>query len=337
MPASDTKTAEFARLFDLFERLASRKSSTKLSTRLSTNDNTTIDDPPPPVPADLAHVVHSLAGLIRTRKPQNDARQKNKATGGRAHRNTLAASSTNNTDLDEDCDVSLAKFPLGRQYPFTFRMMLHKLYQLDDWAQKVKEVLERSQIEYKPLAEVEIEAEKQEEEGGVEASQEGRIHFKAGTVTGSRKLATRPRSHSIAVLGAKTRDGGPLSPSLKSPRYKGPVEEETRAVKKRCVGRRKSMSGPLTSEAGRIGGSWVYDATVSAAEYTGRGETSGFVSSTAISPSRQLKYGTLGEGAKNVKGARRISLGARNQLQRSSGGMIGRRRALSVMNNLTPI
>ena len=227
-------------------------------------------------------------------------------------------------------------------------MMLHKLYQLDDWAQKVKDVLERSQIEYKPLAEtamvMEVDRKGDQEQGSVlgldgQVTQDGRVHFKAGTAGGSRKPgATRPRSHSLAVtVSGKARDGASMrSPRLSPTKPSPPAEGELRAVKKRCVGRRKSVSGPLvTTETGLIGGTWVYDATISAAEPAERRETRDGTGFAAPSPA--LKVGSVGDGTRSVRGTRRVSLGAPGL--RSQGVLDGpksstRRRALSIMNNV---
>lgn len=316
MTTSNSKTAEFARLFDFFDRLASRKVRNG-----SHNDDTTIAgmEDVRSVPADLAPVVKSLAALVGTRKLQDDARQEKKKTAARTLKNTIASLSHDMLDADDEYDEdeeSLAKFPLGKRYPFTFRMMLHKLYQMDDWAQKVKEVLEMSQIEYKPLAEqavVEVKVEIAEEKS------EGRIHFKPGVATGgSRRPAMRPRSHSVAVVG-KGRDYSDkgLASPVKPPKHKEPPHEEIRVVKKRCVGRRKSMSGPISADTGRIGGVWIYDAAVSSVEFTGR-------DTIEHAAPRRPRYQSLGTGAKKD----------REEPQQNRDGMVARRRALSVLDNM---
>ena len=309
MTTNDSKTAEFARLFDFFERLATRKARDG-----SLNNDTAITgiEDVRPVPADLAPVIKSLTALMGARKLQDEARQKKKKAAVRARRNTVASASHSMLDADnedDDDEESLAKFPLGKIYPFTFRMMLHKLYQLEDWAQKVKEVLERSQNEYKPLAEQAVQEEKIEKVGG----SEGRVHFKTGVATGgNRRPPVRPRSHSVAVVGKGRGGMGPASP-VKLPKQKGPPHEEVRAVKKRCVGRRKSMSGPISTETGGIGG-WVYDAAVSSVEFTGR-ETIEYAAP------RRTRYQSLGTNAEKV-----------GEGQQRKGGEI-RRRAFSVLDN----
>jgi hypothetical protein len=316
MTTANSKTLEFARLFDLFERLASRK--TRDGSHHDDNITSGMDDTRS-VPADLAPVVKSLAAIMGTRKLQDEARRKRRKTAARIHKNTGTGASHDTTDDEEDYDdeESLARFPLGTRYPFTFRLMLHKLYQLDDWAQKVKEVLERSQIEYKPLAEQGMEVEKVEKP---EKKSEGHVHFKQGTTSGgNRRPATRARSHSVAV-GGKGRDQsekGPISPVKSPKRYKEPPREETRAVKKRCVGRRKSMNGPISTEPGRIGGGWVYDAAVSSVEFTGRDTIEHAVP-------RRPRYQSLGTTTRTTKKI--------EEPQQDGQGMVVRR-VLRVLGN----
>jgi hypothetical protein len=100
-------------------------------------------------------------------------------------------------------------------------MTLHKLYQLDDWAQKVKDMLERSQIEYKLLAEtaiaMDVDRKGDQKEGSgldleektISTVQDGHVHFKAGTTGRSCKPgANRPRSHSLVMtVGSRAGDG----------------------------------------------------------------------------------------------------------------------------------
>ncbi|KAF9460535.1 hypothetical protein BDZ94DRAFT_896823 [Collybia nuda] len=313
MTASDSKTAEFARLFDLFERLASRKS------RAINDENrtTTLDDIPSlPVPPDLVPVVKSLTSLMSTRRPVRGKEGK-----GRGHRDaTSLGVATHDIDSEDEDEVSLPNFPLGKKYPFTFKMMLYKLYQLDDWAEKVKQVLERSQIEYKPLAEAGSNVAVDGKEVVVEEKPSGRVHFKVGVASGGpRRPYARPRSYSVLIVG-KARDIGtaPMSPG----RARRATIEDTRAVKKRCVGRRKSISGPLTAGAGmaRSGEGWIYDAAVSSFESTAHRETGVFV---APGPQARSRYQSLGETRKAGKG-------------NEGGRIMARNRALSVIGHSKP-
>lgn len=325
---SDEKTAEFARLFNLFERLASRRARTA-------DAGAILDDVRSlPVPADLAPVFKNLATIVGTRASTQDTPRH---PSGRPRRNTVAVSNKDlaktATDMDtdddeEECDdaASLAKFPLGKQYPFTFKLMLHKLYQLDDWAKKVKDVLERSQLDYKPLAE-QVEPKKIDKNTDVVVEKDGHVHFQPGVITGGGRrgsLATRPRSHSTAGVGRQ--------PEPKSPRGEEGTNE-ARALKKRCVGRRKSMTEQLAAEPGRLGG-WVYDAAVSSVE------RQPLVTFVPLPPAQEARsrYQSLEGGKKPRPMKRRVSAGAPGDvLQRmplqhltNAGTASTRRRALTV-------
>ncbi len=150
----DSKIAEFANLFALFENIATRRS------RMADNDDDRqilVDA----VPKDLEPIVRNLASLVDTH-PQ---------VQGRSRRNTVVGSE--------------GKFPLGARYPFTFKMMLHKLYELDDWGKKVKDVLERSQNDFKSLSETpEKPKEKERKVASALASPEPRVRFDKDGIAG---------------------------------------------------------------------------------------------------------------------------------------------------------
>ncbi|KAF8216465.1 hypothetical protein K438DRAFT_1953401 [Mycena galopus ATCC 62051] len=264
---SSETTAEFAKLFDLFEMLANRRS------RMAATGSTSLDDTHAiPIPAELEPVFRSLATIVPPRQPHPPA--------GRGRRNTVAVlGRTTYPDSDNDdshSDVeSVARFPLGKSYTFTFKMMIHKLYQVDEWAQKVRDVLERSKIEYKPLAERE-EIKKVNTAPPKSPVAEGRVHFKPEVTVGEKKSTmplapsrTRTRSHSSAagpsrLAPVSVRAAPPLALPLPATTTILP-DDNSRAVKKRCIGRRKSVSGPL-SPASPVGEGWIYDAAVSSAE-----------------------------------------------------------------------
>ncbi|KAJ7668326.1 hypothetical protein B0H17DRAFT_1209938 [Mycena rosella] len=288
--ASDAKTAEFAKLFDLFEMLATRRSRRTATTESSLEDTRAI-----PVPADLEPVFRSLATVVAP-------------PCGRRRRNTVAAlgrTTHPDSDADSDSEVeSVAKFPLGKTYRFSFRMMIHKLYEVDEWAQKVRDVLKKSQIEYKPLAERE---EARKVAAVVAPVADGRVHFKTEVTFGGKKnmplAPSRPRSHSVAgPARAFANVRTPVSPTPPSPVH----DDDARAVKKRCTGRRKSVSG-LLSPATPIGEGWIYDAAISSAEVRERVPVETTPTFTAI-PRPRPRYQSLQTGNKKlgVTGARRI-------------------------------
>ncbi|KAJ6591595.1 hypothetical protein DFH09DRAFT_179114 [Mycena vulgaris] len=283
MTTSDAKTAEFAKLFDLFEMLATRRSR-RPATEPSPEDTRAI-----PVPADLEPVFRSLATVV--------------APPSRRRRNTVAAlgrTTYPDSDGDSDSDVeSVAKFPLGKTYTFTFKMMIHKLYEVEEWAEKVRNVLKKSQIEYKPLAERE-QVKKVEQAAPVA---DGRVHFKAEVTVGGKKTIplaqSRARSHSVAGPArgiANIRPPVPVPPS-------STIHDDARAVKKRCIGRRKSVSGSL-SPATPVGEGWVYDAAISSAEFRDRVSIETTPTFTAA-PRPRPRYQSL------QTGSRRMGLGPR--------------------------
>ncbi|KAJ7898403.1 hypothetical protein B0H13DRAFT_2337453 [Mycena leptocephala] len=249
MATSPEKTAEFAKLFDLFEMLANRRS------RIAATGSTLDDTRAIPIPADLESVFRSLATTVvpLRQSPSN-----------RSRRNT---------------------FPLGKTYTFTFKMMIHKLYQVDEWAQKVRDVLKKSQIEYKPLAERE-EVKKVETDASPVAA--GRVHFKAEPFhRRPSKIAANARAPSAALTVATT------------------VQDDVRAVKKRCIGRRKSVSGPL-SPASPIGEGWIYDAAISSAEIRERIPVECTTTFTPVTRPRP-RYQSLQTGSRKMGfGPRRI-------------------------------
>ncbi|KAK6992202.1 hypothetical protein R3P38DRAFT_3436109 [Favolaschia claudopus] len=300
--SSSDKNAEFARLFNLFEMLANRKA------RMAAAGSTSLDDTYAiTIPADLEPVVRSLATVVPPRDIPSTRRRRNTVAA-------LGRPPSLDDDSDSESDESIAKFPLGdKSFMFTFKMMIHKLYQVDEWATKVREVLEKSQIEYKPLAEQEFIRVATTTAPAVDRPANGRVHFKAEVSVGGRKslplAPSRTRSHSVAAL---TR---PAATNIRAPSAATPtiIPTETRATKKRCVGRRKSVSGPL-SPASPIGEGWIYDAAVSAAELPERVPAdpirafpSSATTTTAGRPRPRPRYQSLETGNRKMGfGPRRI-------------------------------
>ncbi|KAJ6493548.1 hypothetical protein C8R47DRAFT_410639 [Mycena vitilis] len=287
---SAEKTAEFAKLFDLFEMLANRRSR-RTATGSTLDDTCAIT-----VPADLEPVFRSLATTVPPRQPLS----------GRARRNTVAAlgRTTFPDDNDSDSDVeSVAKFPLGKTYTFTFKMMIHKLYQADEWAEKVRDVLKKSQIEYKPLAEK--EQVKKVEAAASPPVADGRVRFKAEVTVGGKKIMplapSRPRSHSVAGPSRMVANIRAPSAAAATP---PPIalHDDARAVKKRCIGRRKSVTGPL-SPASPVGEGWIYDAAISSAEIRERVTVETTTSTPAIRP--RPRYQSLQTGTRKIGSAPR--------------------------------
>lgn len=280
------KNAEFAYLFDLFETLATRRARAAVAGDIVEMDDThTLS-----IPTDLQPVFRNLATLITPRTTSGTATR-------RSRRNTVAVPSSSSGDIDTDSDSdsnSVAKFPLGKQYPFKFRMMLHKLYELEDWGRKVKDILERSKKEFKPLSEKEnvCVSEDRTKETWMEEGETGRVHFGGDFGVGSPRRTGRPRSHTMVSSGNKggkdLRGGAGLMARTVEPR------DDERAVKKRCVGRRKSTNGMDDKAA------WVYDSAVASSEINERCS-----SLDAPAPVPIVRYGALQQDVRQRGPSRR--------------------------------
>ncbi|KAF8834885.1 hypothetical protein BDN67DRAFT_975684 [Paxillus ammoniavirescens] len=245
---ANSRTAEFARLFDLFDRVATRRARAIAG---DTPEVISADDIVG-VPAEFAPVLKNLSTIlsIRALRDEERARRAQAKPTGRPRRNTVAVAPSNvdaeapvqqmEPPQEAEADFDSPTFPLGERYPFTFKLMLHKLYDLDEWAEKVKNAVETSKTQFKPLAE--------------------RVQNAVKEMTGKEKRSVaRARSHSVLTPGAKTK----LSPMPRPPPTSSARTETSRVVKKRCIGRRKSLSGPMST------GVWVYDAAISAVEVSG--------------------------------------------------------------------
>ncbi|KAF5353108.1 hypothetical protein D9758_008734 [Tetrapyrgos nigripes] len=277
-----SKTAEFADLFTLFDKLTSRRrnvSAIGFNEASSNLDDVASDT----LPSDLEPVYRSLATLVGSRTwPREDMRETTaaKAAKTRPRSKTIAAvpnlgslQSNNNViaiavdqdttttittedEEDEEDTESELKFPLDDQSrPFTFRMMLHKLYELEEWGKKVKDVLERSQSEFKPLAETNgtpkrtraktVMNPRLESRGAMDVNDTMHIHFSPVVKDKSPiKPRSRPRSHTtVFTTGGRGREIG-VRPIMKPVVQKDSQgQDNVRATKKRCIGRRKSTTG----------------------------------------------------------------------------------------------
>lgn len=240
----------------------------------------------------------------------------------RPRRNTVAMIPCINLNSDishngiprDDIDqISPEIFQLTREkYPFTFKHMIHKLYNKDAWAQTVKEVLERSKKDFKPLADKAIQ----------ESQVRNDLHMqntarRKSTMTlpglGAAKRASvmtkgnRSRRFSQAV---KYDMKAPLSPIIcKDPHISSNQSpsngESIRALKKRCVGVRKSISGIpgnfLDGDMGskddiKNGGSFVYASNVSSVEGPAREVYICFPQVSPVSPSESC-FSRSGDGS----------------------------------------
>lgn len=231
---TNPRTAEFARLFELFDRIATRRARGSTELPISMDDIAA-------VPAEFAPVLKNLSTVLSIRA-QRDEERLRKPTG-RPRRNTVAIAPTPHNTVEVVEDVGSPTFPLEEHHPFKFKLMLHKLYNVDEWAEKVKTAVEASKEQFKPLAE--------------------RMQEVVREVIGKERVARRNvgRSRSQSVSNCKNK--GKAVSREQIPPSTPPADDFSRVLKKRCVGRRKSISGPLAGSA------WVYDAAISAIELNG--------------------------------------------------------------------
>lgn len=228
---TNPKTVEFARLFELFDRIATRRARGSNELPISMDDIAA-------VPAEFAPVLKNLSTIISMRAQRDEERLRKPAD--RSRRNTLAIAPVPFDASDMVEDVGSPTFPLEEHHPFTFKLMLHKLYNVEEWAEKVKSAVEASKEQFKPLAE--------------------RMQEVVREAKGKERAAKRNvgRSRSQSVLNPKSK--GKAVSREQIPPSSPTTDDFSRVLKKRCVGRRKSISGPLA------GGVWVYDAAISAVE-----------------------------------------------------------------------
>ncbi|THU92970.1 hypothetical protein K435DRAFT_840403 [Dendrothele bispora CBS 962.96] len=332
------------------------------------------------VPSDLKPIFRNLASLVGPRTWQ--ARGDKRLLSGeaptptllktRGRRKTISAgpctgsSSTdvggddvigrkNDTDAEEleekedgdEADAeSRVKFGLGRSRPFTFKMMLHKLYELDEWGKKVKEILERSQNEFKPLAEKSKETPKRARAKTVTTFSDVRLPLGTRRTADYLKEAPqvhlgdavrdksptkpprRPRSHTVSTTIGRSGDAGPrTAPPVVVPQDN---REDLRTVKKRCVGRRKSTTG--LDESGVA--SWFYisrPAAVASSETNRRNSGN----NTTLALPKLSKYGALQDGPRPTRkmvNRRRVSSAEvpSNSTMMSADGIPTRRRVSSI-------
>ncbi|KAF9523349.1 hypothetical protein CPB83DRAFT_862936 [Crepidotus variabilis] len=287
MTQPTTKAAERARLSSFFDRLASHRPHAAAAV---TRQAAIATDESLPTPQEFNTVLKNLYNLVQSKKTTR------RSVVAWPHKLTA-----DSMEMDEDNDEGdltgesemtepSEPFPQAeeKKYPFTFKHMIHKLYKKDEWEKTVKDMLEKSKREYKPLAEVEIVsgppglerpvvAVRGRKAGdssrrvscGIGMAQRTRSSSGVGADLG---CGTRRRSQSV-VQGPKRMAMSPISPTFNIPpiRPTGVQHESMRAVKKRCVGKRKSISGLFVERANENvssgnKGTWVFESTISSTE-----------------------------------------------------------------------
>ena len=172
-------------------------------------------------------------------------------------------------------------------FQFTFRLMIHKLYSIKDFAKMVDDVVRTSQERFQPLS-LELKGRRR---SSVSFSFDS--HSFEGDSFAPLLSPTSP---------SDTSSFPPSSPSsswmherLPSPQYEASDDNDARVVKKRIVGRKLSVVDGSADEESVGGPAWVYDAAVASVD----SPMSYFnlpMSPAAGSPSRNGNSGSSDEG-----------------------------------------
>ncbi|KAF8449363.1 hypothetical protein L210DRAFT_3609665 [Boletus edulis BED1] len=287
---ANSKTAEFSRLFDLFDRVATRR------TRALFGDASEVisEDDIANVPSEFAPVLRNLSTILsfRARRDEAHARCAQPASTTKPRHDTLTSTPSKKSAIEKSMprvdvmepsnvveqDTENPAFPLGERYPFTFKLMLHKLYDLDEWAEKVKDAVETSKSQFKPLAErVQDIPRDTTKRNSVHPALGASAKFKPPSTTkhpraaapakdattnvrerGERRTSVRPFLGTSAKFKPPSVTRHPHATAIPTSK-----PEASRVVKKRCIGRRKSINCPMSTSV------WVYDAVISATEVAG--------------------------------------------------------------------
>jgi len=224
----------------------------------------------------------------------------------RPRRNTVASSVLASGSGARNSDVgsrhvrtqTQTRFPLReKRYPFTFKLLLHKLYDLEDWAAKVQEVLAASQEQFRSLNAITSPGSPTSNNDNNNTSSNSSTGGGGGSVpcspvspgtTFSGSLfgpassppkslespsARRRRAQSTSKTKASN-DAGAGSVSTRcgggggggSPATPSRPSRSSRAVKKRIVNRRRSTNGLGGEDVVGKMGEWMYDAAVSSVD-----------------------------------------------------------------------
>jgi hypothetical protein len=168
------------------------------------------------------------------------------------------------TSVGQSTVVHQTRFPLGvKRYPFTFKLLLHKLYDLEDWAAKVQEVLATSQEQFRSLNSTPSSS--CSSNGGIIS--DGSHSPSSPGVTFTSPLFGTPSSSPLESPPARRRRAQSISKTKANDNVSRsgpgmtvrPPPQHSRAVKRRIVNRRRSTNGLGIGKLGE----WTYDAAVS--------------------------------------------------------------------------
>lgn len=297
------KSAEFARLYYFFEKLTQPRSREGIQDQESTSSSRepTGDGP---FPEDIAPLLKNLSAILTKEPEDRDAPEADEAQVSipetpmtalaptfttcppppspilpiisdhattRPRRNTVAGSLTQpgpnlRTHLGQSVvHQTRFKFPLRvKRYPFTFKLLLHKLYDLEDWAAKVQDVLAASQEQFRSLDSTPANSSSGNGGGdgsGARSPSSPGVTFTSSLFgTASSPLESPPtrRRRTQSISRTKANDIATRS----GPNATSRPPQPSRAIKKRIVNRRRSVIGLGIGKMGE----WMYDAAVSSVD-----------------------------------------------------------------------
>ncbi|KAH9893506.1 hypothetical protein C8Q73DRAFT_535677 [Cubamyces lactineus] len=192
-------------------------------------------------------------------------------------------------------------------FQFTFRLMIHKLYSLHDFAKMVDDVVRTSQERFQPLS-PELTSR--------------RASFSFAYAEGSPSDGESFMDMSAGSLASPSETTMPSSPSLLSldnisepESFFREQDEDARVLKKRCIGRKLSVVDPDAGASTSGGPAWVYDSAVASVEsptsllsYAAFVDGLPPVSPASTSPSSRLGPGVFEEAVDPASRKRRFSL-----------------------------
>lgn len=291
----DDKSAEFARLYYFFEKLTKPRSHGRCPSDESESHEI--------VPEDIAPLLKNLSAILTKDGPiDEDASDLGKAqvsvpeTPTTASVPTFASSASpsqpamgtldhaptarprRNTVAGSHADAPVtaigrgiqARFPLReKRYPFTFKLLLHKLYDLEGWAAKVQEVLAASQDRFRSLgpsptagAATGDSSSSDGDNNNSPSSPGSPITFSASVFGAPPLLPLEPPSPTRRQRAQSASKSKAANDAIRSGPATPVRPQPSRAVKKRIVNRRRSMTGLGVETKGE----WMYDAAVSSVD-----------------------------------------------------------------------
>ncbi|KAH9987146.1 hypothetical protein BJV74DRAFT_796597 [Russula compacta] len=297
------KSAEFARLYYFFEKLTQPRSRGGIPNQdQESMSRKTTADGLGTVPEDIAPLLKNLSAILTKDDPADGDHLETPMTAlastfaqssspprsahhpisdpvsTRPRRNTVAGPGpgdqtrpSTRTPVDQQRQsrrVQTRRFPLGeKHYPFTFKLLLHKLYDLEEWAAKVQGVLAASQEQFRSLSSSSHRPVAPAAGGlarpvlpGPPPPPRFLAHSLSPSPTRRRRaqsVLSKTKANDAAPTITTTRSG-PASPKPKPSKPSQP----SRAVKKRIVNRRRSTNGLGVGKMGE----WMYDVAVSSTD-----------------------------------------------------------------------